>query len=134
MGTEIEKAITKKLIDESGIGNILSIPFERKKILNSFKTENEIALKKAIIDSTALNFEQKIMLNGVLDKSLNKFYRQLKVLDIAIDQMEPDADISNLDEEWLLDYFDKISNISKESSQIIWAKLLAAATSDKRRA
>lgn len=126
-GCKIAKAIAEK----TGISEIVPELFSRKKALNSFQVENEIALKKLIVESKKLSYDQKVALNSCLGKSLKKFRREMEVLNIAIDDMSEDADINNIDEDWLLDFFDKVSNISNENIQKVWAKLLAYSASDR---
>lgn len=132
ISAEVGCKIAKEIAEKTGINGVVPDLFHRKKALNSFRVENEIALKKLVIESQELSYDQKVVLNSYLGKSLKKFQHQLEVLDISIDNMGEDADINNIDEDWLLDFFDKVSNISNKDTQKVWAKLLAYSASDKK--
>lgn len=110
----------------------VEVLWDGKKKLIEYKKENEINIKKSIMESDKLTLQQKITLNAVLDKKLKRFQKEMEVLGIAINCLDEKADVKNLDEEWVLDFFDKASRISKENNKIIWGKLLAYAASDKK--
>lgn len=106
--------------------------FDSRRRMLEFKTENALQIKAQIMESDRLSLEQKAMLNTALDKNLIPFMSEMKVLGIALDNMDEDAKVENLDEDWILDFFDKSSRISQESTRQIWGKLLANAASDRR--
>lgn len=110
----------------------IKIRLETKKQRLELKTENEMNIKKQILDNEDLSFEQKIAINAVLDKNLKSFAREISILNIALNNMDDDAKAENLDEDWILDFFDKASRISEVSTQLIWGKMLASSASDKR--
>lgn len=75
--------------------------------------------------------EQKLQLNALLGTNYKKFLRQMSVLGIAINNMDEKCSKDNIEEDWLLDFFDKVCNISNNGVKKIWGKLLASAASDK---
>lgn len=109
----------------------VEVLWDGQKKLIEYKKENEINIKKSIMESDKLTLQQKITLNAVLDKKLKRFQKEMEVLGIAINCLDEKADVKNLDEEWLLDFFDKASKISEEKIDVIWGKLLSYAASDK---
>ncbi len=117
--------------NENVIQDIIGIPFDRVKSINDLKIDNEIDIKKSIIDNPKLSYEDRITLNAVLNRSLKTFYRKVQVLGIALDEMDEDANMDNLDKDWLLDFFDKVSKIEEADSQKVFGMLLAKAASDE---
>lgn len=109
----------------------IKVHFDTRKKRIEYKTDNEIAIKKEIMDNNKLTLEQKVELNAVLGKNLKKFQRQIEILGIAVDNMDDDASADNLSSDWLLDFFDKASLITEETTKLIWGKLLSYASSDK---
>ena len=105
--------------------------YDTKKKRIEYKTDNEIVIKKEIMDNNQLTLEQKIELNAVLGKNLKGFKRQIDILGIAVDNMDNDAKAENLNGDWLLDFFDKASLITEDDTKLIWGKLLSYASSDK---
>lgn len=130
--SDLIRQLFEEVSNEGELSSVLSLPFDRKKRLNDLKIENEIELKKAILDNKSLNTDQKIVLNSLISKSLKKFLRQAEILKIAIDNTDDNECTENIDEDWILDFWDKAANISNESTQKIWGKLLAYAASDSR--
>ncbi len=128
------KGIVEKIIDVLGlevIGAFWRAKSDSIKKINEMKTNNELEIKNAIINNSELTPQQKLQLNAMLGTGYKKFIRQMSVLGIAIDNMDEKCSKDNLDEDWLLDFFDKVSNISNEEIKKIWGKLLAGAASDK---
>lgn len=103
----------------------------RRKALLEEKVKHEIELKSEIMSSKDLSFDAKVALNSIWMKDIKKFERQLSVLGIAIDNMDEQSNSDNLDPDWLIDFFDKVSLITTEHLQLIWGKLLADATTNK---
>lgn len=109
----------------------IKVYFEKNKKRIEFKTDNELAIKKSILDSSSLTLEQKLELNAVMGKSLKSVKREIDILGIALNNMDDDARAENLSEDWLLDFFDKASLIAEEETKLIWGKLLSYAAADK---
>lgn len=110
--------------------SFIKVHFDTNKKRIEYKADNEIAIKKEIMDNNQLTLEQKIVLNDALGKNLKKFQRQIEILGIAVDSMDNDARAENLSSDWLLDFFDKASLITEEATKLIWGKLLSYASSD----
>lgn len=104
---------------------------ESIKRISEVKTNNELEIKNEIINSPNLSLDQKLQLNAMLGTNYKKFLRQMSVLGIALNNMDENSSKANLNEDWILDFFDKVSNINSEEIQKIWGKLLASAAADK---
>ena len=111
--------------------NFVKVYFDGHRKRIEFKMENEMLIKKKILESDNLSLEQKAEVNFILSKNLKAFMRELNILGIAIDNMDDDANVDNLDEDWLLDFFDKAAKLGNEYSQQLWAKMLSYAASNK---
>lgn len=122
---EKETGILHKILETIGYDiydALIKIRLTTKKQRLELKAENEINIKKQVLENEHLSFDQKIAVNAVLDKNLKSFARELKILDIALNNMDDDAKSENLDGDWILDFFDKASRISEEDTQLIWGK------------
>lgn len=108
----------------------IKVHFEANKKRIEFKTDNELAIRKSISESDSLTLEQKVWLNGIMGKNLKSLMREMDILGIALNNMDDNAKMSNLSEDWLLDFFDKASRITEET-KLIWGKLLSHAASNK---
>lgn len=109
----------------------IKVYFDAHKKRIDYKIENELAIKKSISESKALTLEQKVSLNAIIGKNLKSIKNQMDILCITIDNLDEDADINNLNEDWILDFFNKASLISEEDTKRVWGKLLACAASDR---
>ena len=110
----------------------IKVRLDTKRQRLEFKAEHEMYLKKQILDDEKLTTQQKIALNAVLGKNLMSFMREISVLNIALDNINDDANADNLNGDWLLDFFDKASHITEKNTQLVWGKMLALAASDKK--
>lgn len=124
-----------EFLKSAASGNVLNalinLLFGRKISLNNFQIENEMNIKKDIIEREDLTINQRIALNAVIKKSLIEFQRQMEILKIAANDMDTNASIDNLNEDWVLDFFDKASRISEDATKQLWGKLLSHAASNK---
>lgn len=109
----------------------IKIHLESRKKRIEFKLENEIELKRIIIENENITFEQKMLLNSLIGKNLKNLKNQLDILHIAYDNWDEDVNVNNLSEDWLLDFFDKSSKITEKSTQLVWGKLLSCAAADR---
>ncbi len=111
--------------------SFIKVYFDARKKRIEYKVDNEIAIKRVIMDNDRLTLGQKVELNAALGNNLKNFQRQIEVLGIAVDNMDDDAKAENLNNDWLLDFFDKASLIMEKETKLIWGKLLSYASSDK---
>ncbi len=130
----VKEGVIQKIIDVLGL-EVLGASFkakaERIKKISQQKLENELELKNSILNNPGLTIEQKFQVNAMLGVNYKKFIRQMKVLEIAIDNMDEESKTENIDEDWLLDLWDKVSMIENPGMQEVWGKLIAYATKDK---
>ena len=128
------KGIVEKVIDVLGL-DVIGAPLQAKaesiKKISEARTNNELEIKNHIINSPDLSTTQKLQLNAMIGANYKKFLRQMEVLGIAINNMDEKSSKENIDEDWLLDFFEKVGNISNDVVKQIWGKLLAGAASDK---
>ena len=110
----------------------IKVRLENKRQRLELKAEHEKLIKNEILNNEKLTIQQKIALNAVLDKNLCSFMREINILNIALDNINDDANANNLDGDWLLDFFDKVSRITEKNTQIVWGKMLALAASDNK--
>lgn len=129
----IDRFIEKvwKLLGLDIVVSFLEAKEDRIKRISEVRTNSELKMKEAIINNPSLSLEQKFQLNAMVGVNYKKFLRQMEVLEIAVDNMDEDCSEDNVEEDWLLDFFDKVSNINNDDIKKVWGKLLASAASDK---
>lgn len=79
--------------------------------------------KKSIIDSELSGIEKAAKISSVR-KELKQYINQSKVIGFAISDLNQNGKI-NTDEDWLTYFFNYAQNISDETVQRIWARILA---------
>lgn len=112
--------------------SFVKVYFDIRKKRLELKIDNEFSIKNSIFESNNLSLEQKVQLNAMMSKNLTTFMRELEILGIAIDKMDNNAHEYNINEDWLLDFFDKASRITEENTKELWGTMLAESASDKR--
>jgi len=112
--------------------SFVKVYFDIRKKRLELKAENEFSIKKSIFENENLSLEQKVQINAIWGKSLTSFIREMEILGIAMEKFDDNANENNISEDWLLDFFDKASRITEESTKELWGTMLAESASDKR--
>ena len=124
-------SIEEKVIEQ--ISEIATTPLKnyietrnvRKSMLANYQAKKEIEIIDQIMNSESISYEYKALLIPYIKGGMKKFYNQLKVLDIALDNLEDSkSKITTIDADWISDFWDKAKNISSEETQNIWGSVL----------
>lgn len=125
-------SVEKKVIDqfseivETPLKNYMERKNIRKSMLTNYGTQKEIELIDQIMSSDAVSLEHKAFLTAYIKNGAKKFYNQLKILDIALDNLETQSNkIVSVDKDWINDFWEKAKNISDKDNQTIWANILS---------
>lgn len=88
----------------------------------------QIEAMKPIIDEIAkredINPIERAAIISNYRQIIKEYKNQNDILQIALDNLKPDAKIENLEEEWLSMFFDYAKKVSSLDLQTIWARLL----------
>lgn len=93
--------------------------------LISMKQEYDQNLKRKILDNNLLDDIEKAILISNISKSTIEFVNKAYILSVAMENVNPEISGENINEDWLLYFFDHAKNISDEKIQVMWGKLLA---------
>ena len=93
--------------------------------LIAIKQEYDESLKRKILDNNSLNDIERAILISNITKSTVEFVNKARIFGIAIDNINSESQVNDVNEDWLLYFFDQAKNISSVGIQNIWGKLLA---------
>jgi len=125
-------SVEEKVIEQ--VGEIATKPLKnfvenkniRKNILANYEAKKEIEIIEQIMSSDSITLEHKAILVPYIRGGMKKFYNQLKILDIALDDLETkNSQVTTIDKDWINDFWEKAKNISDKENQITWGKVLS---------
>lgn len=108
----------------SPLKNYLDIKNNRKNLLLEYGTQKEIELIDKVMSSESVDTASKVFLSSYIKSGAKKFYNQVKILGIALDQVKDNDKILQIDTDWINDFWEKAKNISDEGNQNIWGNIL----------
>lgn len=94
---------------------------------SNYKIKKE-SLKKVselILQRTDLDEFTKLAMISNLEQNIKYYNNQRNIIQKAILNVDEDVDAHNVDDDWLLYFFDKAKNVSSEEMQNVWAKMLS---------
>lgn len=113
--SEIAATPLKKFIETKNV---------RKNMLANYQAQKEIEVIDQIMNSESISYEYKLLLLPYIKGGIKKFYNQLKILDIALDNLEDSkSQVTTIDKDWINDFWEKAKNISDEKNQMIWGNV-----------
>lgn len=114
--------VVNKLIDKIGDAcGFFANPRGLKQIqLDVYKTHAE----NVVNDISLSQLEKEEFIRSI--PYLNKHNRnRQEIIEMACDNINEEASPENISDDWLMDYMDKIKNISSNDAQLLWGKLLS---------
>lgn len=129
--SEIIDKLLNKVEDVTGIlypltSTIKSIT-DNRNALRDFQKDYDQRYKKDILERQNLDDFQRAALISNINKSIMKFYNQVKILDVACNNINDSADPNRLDDDWLFYFMNKAALISDEQMRNTWGLILAEA-------
>ena len=88
--------------------------------------------KKYFMNDDSLPILEKTRKYAQARKELKEYINKGMIISYAVNDIKKDAQTYNVDEEWLMYFFDSAKNISDDKMQRIWGKLLAERVNGKR--
>ncbi len=108
----------------SKISNAVGILYEPRRIVNNAKAQAK-ANKIMAINALEMEDLQKRALTRFVNEETKKQQNIESIISKAIPEIKPDAKAEDVDNDWLVNFFDKSRLVSNEKMQILWAKILA---------
>lgn len=119
--TKHKAGIVNNIIDKisAAVGILYADSNYKMKRESLKKICNEI-LQREDLDE----FAKAVMISN-LNQNLKHYNNQKNIIENAIKNIDTSTDINQIDDEWLLFFFDKAKNISSEEMQKLWGKILS---------
>ena len=108
----------------SKISNAVGVLYEPSRIVNNAKAHAK-ANKIMAINALEIEDLQKRALTRFVNEETKKQQNIESIISKAIPEIKPDAKAEDVDNDWLVNFFDKSRLVSNEKMQILWAKILA---------
>ncbi len=114
------------------VADACGILYEPRRIKNKAKAESEamITLAKAQGEVTAI--EQRAI-NRLLVEEVKKQKNAEAILAGSLSKIDERAKPENVDDDWIVNFFDKAKMVSDEEMRLIWSRLLAEETNNPGR-
>ena len=134
--SDIIDKLLDKIVDVTGIlypftSTIKNIT-DNKNELRDLHRELDREYKKNILEGRDLDDFQRAVLISSINQSTKKFYNQVKILNVACNNMNDSADPNLLDDDWLFYFMNKAALISDEQMRNTWGSILAEACDDPK--
>lgn len=100
---------------------------DTKNAVRDFKRESDLKYKQDILERENLSDYQRAQLISSLNKTTIEFYNQVKILNVACNNINDSADPEQLDNDWLIYFMNKAALISDEQLRNTWGLILAEA-------
>ena len=122
--SDIIDKLLDKIVDVTGIlypftSTIKNIT-DNKNELRDLHRELDREYKKNILEGRDLDDFQRAVLISSINQSTKKFYNQVKILNVACNNMNDSADPNLLDDDWLFYFMNKAALISDEQMRNTW--------------
>ncbi len=110
------------------ISNAIGVLYEPRRIIKKAEAEAE-AEKINALASIELNELQQRAINRFVHQETRKQENIEHITSRAISSLEEDANVENLDEDWLAHFFKNCDTVSDQDMQLLWANLLSSEAS-----
>ncbi|MBD5480423.1 MAG: DUF2806 domain-containing protein [Lachnospiraceae bacterium] len=128
---DVIKELLNKLTSVTGIfypiSSTVKTITDNKNQLRNFQSAYDMKFKYDILERKELDDCTRAALISDINKSTIKFYNQVKILDVAINNIRNSADPKCLDDDWLFYFMNKAAYISDEQMRNTWGAILAEA-------
>ncbi|MEM5474671.1 DUF2806 domain-containing protein [Hoeflea sp. AS60] len=114
-----------RLIDK--ISDATGVLYEPKRIVRRAKAEAKAHVIAAQADIEASDLRRRALMR-LVDEEAKKQENMEAILDLAVPQITNEAKPDNMDDDWLVNFFDKGKTISNEEAQKVWAKIISSET------
>lgn len=108
------------------ISDAIGVVYEPTKIRRNAKAEADANRTIILAD---LDLQSEIANRGLQRLVTQQTRKQINIESIiqqSIEELPDETEVEQLDEDWLANFFDKCENISNETMQILWSRLLTS--------
>lgn len=108
------------------ISNAIGVIYEPTKIRRNAKAEADANRTIVLAD---LDLQSEVANRGMQRLVTQQTRKQINIENIiqqTVEELPEDAQVDNLNEDWLANFFDRCENISNETMQAMWSRLLTS--------
>ena len=108
------------------ISDAIGVVYEPTKIRRNAKAAADANRIMVLSD---LDLQSEVAHRGIQRLITQQTKKQINIENIiqqSIEELPDSAEVEQLDEDWLANFFDKCENVSNETMQLMWAKLLTS--------
>lgn len=106
------------------VSNAIGVLYEPRRIRKKAKAEVD-AEKIKVIGNIELTEIQQRGIERMIHQETRSQENIESIITQAASELPPEANPSDLDEDWIVHFFDKCKNVSNQDVQTLWSKLLA---------
>lgn len=106
------------------ISNAVGVIYEPTRIKRKAKADAQASVIQALANLEVSEIEKR-GLERLVHQEARKQKNIESITAKAINELPESADVNNLDEDWLVNFFDKCNKVSDEEMQSLWARVLA---------
>ena len=108
------------------ISNAIGVIYEPTKIRRNAKAEADA---NRIMVLSGLDLQSEVANRGIQRLITQQTRKQINIENIiqqTVEELSEDAQVEDLNEDWLANFFDRCENISNEKMQAMWSRLLTS--------
>lgn len=106
------------------IADATGVIYEPTKVRRLAKAEGEAAKIKAMAGIEIRELEQRALQRFIIEQGKKQSNMEC-IIEKALPQLEEDSEPKKVDEDWIMNFFDKCRLVSDEEMQQLWASVLA---------
>ena len=114
--------VANNFIDK--ISAALGWAFNRKNIEPAIAEANKSIIEEISNRQDINPIERAAFVNNY-KKIVKEYGNQCDIIQKAIEHLNPDAKIEDVNDDWIMFFFDKVKNVSEDYMKDIWAKILS---------
>tara|TARA_R100000935_G_C2812606_1_gene155718 strand:- start:231 stop:1100 length:870 start_codon:yes stop_codon:yes gene_type:complete len=108
------------------ISNAIGIIYEPTKIRRNAKAEADANRTIVLADLNLQSEVEHRAMQRMLVQETRKQNNIENIIQNTVEELLDDAQVENLDEDWLANFFDRCENISNKTMQTMWSRLLTS--------
>lgn len=108
------------------ISNAIGIIYEPTKIRRNAKAEADANRTIVLADLNLQSEVEHRAMQRMLVQETRKQNNIENIIQNTVEELPDDAQVENLDEDWLANFFDRCENVSNKTMQTMWSRLLTS--------
>lgn len=106
------------------ISDAIGVLYEPKRIIKKAEAESKAEKIRAISDIEISDIKSRARSRVLFEETKNQENIE-SIIEKAIPQIQSNADFDKIDNDWIVNFFNKAKRFSNEDMKILWSKILA---------